>query len=77
MNVWEVLLLVALVIGGIYYYRKREQFAMGQALRSLLGNWPAAESHIPIMPVVSMGRRNTKLEVYLQESPRAKIARER
>ncbi|PYU28939.1 MAG: hypothetical protein DMG31_18755 [Acidobacteria bacterium] len=24
MNIWEVLLLVALVIGGIYYFRKRE-----------------------------------------------------
>jgi hypothetical protein len=24
MNVWEVVLLVAFVVGGIYYFRKRE-----------------------------------------------------
>ena len=46
MNVWEVLLLVALVIGGIYYFRKREQFAMGQALRSLSETGPPQKARV-------------------------------
>jgi hypothetical protein len=44
-------------------------------LLKMLGH--PALGQFPKIPAVSMGRRNTKLEVHLEESQKGKIVRER